>query len=352
LSTSTSEYHSEILDGRDGVERAGALLRSGKLVVIPTETVYGLAASAVDSVAVRAIFAAKERPQDNPLIVHLRNVTAALELCPPESAAARRLLEAFAPGPITVVVPSDGRFAPEINHGLDTVAIRVPALVQARDVIAAAGVPLAAPSANRSGRPSPTSLEMAIAEMDGRVAAILDGGPCTVGIESTVVDATAPDRLRILRPGYITAEEIRRETGLPVETIAAAVGDDDVVRRSPGTRYRHYTPHIPVVLVAPERVPRVMNDPRLTGFGSGGPVWVLRCGGAAADDPVSPHHVVTLASPEEYARRVFHLFWSAERQGAAMIIAEEPDRATAPGLADRLQRAATCRYPELPGSPR
>lgn len=365
MSTSKSEYLTEILDAtelagyRAALSRAGDLLRTGELVVIPTETVYGLAASAIDSAAVRRIFAVKDRPQDNPLIVHLESVEAALDLCPRDLPKARELLERFAPGPITVVVPSDGRFAPEINHGLDTVALRVPALPVARDVIAATGVPLAAPSANRSGRPSPTSAAMARAEMDGRVAAILDGGPCPVGIESTVVDATDPERLRILRPGHITAEEISRAVGLPVADGTDATGAtgatgadaaDEAARRSPGTRYRHYTPGIPVVLVAGELIDQALEDPRITGDRAS--AWMLRLGGAGGErhrgSGSSSVRIVEIADAGEYARRLFNLFWSAEQAGASMILAQEPDRSVSPGLADRLERAASLRYPELP----
>lgn len=357
--TSKSDRPTELLDGQGelgsaahlaAVARAGELLRAGELVVIPTETVYGLAASAFDAPAVRAIFSAKERPQDNPLIVHFKSLPAALDLCPRDVPEARMLLEAFAPGPITLVVPSDGRFAAEINHGLDTVAIRVPALETAREVIASAGVPLAAPSANRSGRPSPTSAEMAWAEMAGRVAAVLDGGVCRVGIESTVVDATETGGFRILRPGRITAAQIEQVVGYPLRD-PPEDEESEQSRRSPGTRYRHYTPRVPVVLVAPAEIDRAMEDlreQRLSGHGTA--IWVLRLG-APADRrirAVGDVEIVEFTDFEEYARRLFSLFWSAEQAGAALILAEIPDHDTAPGLLDRLERAATGRYPDLP----
>lgn len=363
-STSRSDFPTELLDGhgaagsarrRRAVARAGELLRAGELVVIPTETVYGLAASACDSAAVRAIFVAKERPQDNPLIVHLESAAAALELCPPEPAAARVLLEAFAPGPITVVVPADGRFAPEINSGLETVAIRVPALPIAREVIADAGVPLAAPSANRSGRPSPTSAAMALAEMTGRVAAVLDGGPCAVGIESTVVDASVPGELRILRPGRITAAQIERVVGYAVDGEGGAAAGSDAARRSPGTRYRHYTPRVPVVSVAPGELDSAIAEAReRRPTGEHAPIWVVRVAGRGSAAPPSDWrtgsglYIVELVDYEEYARLLFALFWGAEEAGAAMILAEEPDPRRAPGLADRLSRASLGRYPPLP----
>lgn len=227
----------------EALARGGELLREGGLVAFPTETVYGLGANALDGGAVKRIFEAKGRPGDNPLIVHI----SALEQLEPlisasPSPAARALMDACWPGPMTLIFPKSDRVPPEVTAGLDTVAVRYPAHPAARALIDAAGVPVAAPSANRSGRPSPTTARHVLADMDGRVPLILDGGPCAVGLESTVVDVTG-DVPRVLRPGGVTPRRI--------EAICGAVAVDDAVMRplgehekprSPGMKYRHYAP--------------------------------------------------------------------------------------------------------------
>lgn len=216
---------------------AVALLRAGELVAFPTETVYGLGGRADDARAIEAIFAAKQRPADNPLIVHVAELADAAPFARID-ARAEALAEAFWPGPLTLVLP---RIAPvPAARELDTVAIRAPNHPVALALLRGAG-PLAAPSANRSGRPSPTLATHVMADLDGRVPLILDGGPCAVGIESTVL-ALFDERPRILRPGDVTAAQLAPYLGeVELETGSA---------RSPGTRYRHYQPRSPVVLVA------------------------------------------------------------------------------------------------------
>ncbi len=313
--------------------------------MIPTETVYGLAADAKNSVAVRAIFEAKGRPQDNPLIVHVADRSQALSLCPPDNRSARALFERFAPGPITVVVPDDGSLAPEVNRGLGTIAIRVPAAPTARAIISAAGVPVAAPSANRSGRPSPTNFAMARAEMDGLVSAIVDGGPSTIGIESTVVDAVDAKNPRVLRPGQITSNDIALCLGLEPEILVASV-DADRRARSPGTRFRHYKPGIPVVLVDLRDIERAIGELRVRfGDRTRERVWVV----CSRDHHLAKGtHGFRFRDYGDYARGLFAAFWEAERAGATVILAETVDVTRAPGLADRLERAAFGRYPDVP----
>ncbi|WP_083915035.1 L-threonylcarbamoyladenylate synthase [Alkalispirochaeta alkalica] len=305
-----------------GVDRAGRLLAEGRLVVIPTETVYGLGASAVDPGAVRAVFAAKERPLDNPLIVHFGDSSDAVAVVPPPLGLTRALLEAFAPGPLTVIIPAPSWAVPEVRCGLPTVALRVPDHPLARRIISRAGVPVAAPSANRSGRPSPTSREMAWEEMARRVAAIVDGGPCAVGIESTVVDATSDRDVVILRPGTISRDEIARRLGCAVRLQTR--GD----RRSPGTRYRHYTPRVPVVLVAPPDLERAREE--ALDLLSSGALRVLSAGSFGGYDA--------------YAEGVYRAFWEAEQRGCSLILAEDPPPGLAEGLVDRLHRAARGSY--------
>jgi L-threonylcarbamoyladenylate synthase len=319
---------------------AGSLLKRGELVVIPTETVYGLAADATNGDAVRAIFAAKGRPQDNPLIVHVASVADALSMIPERLIVARRAIEAFAPGPLTVVVPVPSGIAPVVTAGLGTVALRVPAHAGAAAIIAAAGVPLAAPSANRSGRPSPTSFEMARWEMEGRVRAIVDGGDTNIGIESTVIDGTDPEQLRILRPGSISAEELRDVLQVPVLEERDTDSEDDALRRSPGTRYRHYQPAVPVVAFRADQwnalAGKILRDHR----GHLRAVRVLTVTEPAlVEDGTDRVDVVVMSSDEEFARRLYREFRRAEEDDIRILYVEIPHGAISAGLRDRILRA-------------
>lgn len=235
----------------DGIAEAGRLLGEGKTVIIPTETVYGLAANALDADAVAKIFAAKGRPQDNPLIVHVASLAQAESLVSgtlPENA--RLLAASFWPGPLTMILPRSSLVPASTAGGLDTVAIRMPAHPVALAVIEAAGVPLAAPSANRSGSPSPTTATHCVDDMSGRVSAVLDGGDCSVGVESTVVTlCTGPPRL--LRPGAVTLEQLAAVLGaVEVDKGVTEHLDDSVRVSSPGMKYKHYSPTAQVILLA------------------------------------------------------------------------------------------------------
>jgi L-threonylcarbamoyladenylate synthase len=228
-------------DGPASIRTAAALLRSGNVVAIPTETVYGLAACATDPDAIATVFEAKGRPQDNPLIVHVSTPddVGRIGVVRP---IAQRLIDAFFPGPLTIILPDRGVVSSRVTVGLDTVAVRMPDHALARAIISAAGEPLAAPSANVSGRPSPTTALHVLHDLGGRISAIVNGGPCRVGIESTVVRVVGED-VRILRPGEISAERISEVTGLLVLS-----GPHSDAHRSPGTRYRHYAPRASVEL--------------------------------------------------------------------------------------------------------
>ena len=225
------------------LDEAAALIRAGALVGIPTETVYGLGADALNEDAVRAIFEAKGRPGDNPLIVHIadREQLAPLIAAEP-SPAAVRLMDACWPGPLTLIFPRSEAVPLRTTGGLDTVAVRMPAHPVARELILRSGRTIAAPSGNRSGRPSPTTAAHMFEDMDGRIPLILDGGPCGVGVESTVLDVTG-EIPRVLRPGGVSPEQIR-------EICGACEVDGAVMRplgenerpRSPGMKYRHYAP--------------------------------------------------------------------------------------------------------------
>ena len=236
------------------IAQAGRLLAGGEVVGIPTETVYGLAANALDEAAVAKIFAAKGRPQDNPLIIHISALEQLEDLAEEISPAVWQMAEHFWPGPLTMVVKKKDIVPDRTSAGLDTVGIRMPSHPVARAIIDAAGVPLAAPSANTSGKPSPTTARDVLDDMNGKIPAIVDGGACTVGVESTVVDMTG-EFPQILRPGAITEEMIREAMGAVSTDRATLEGlSDDAKVRSPGMKYRHYAPKAPVILLegAPE----------------------------------------------------------------------------------------------------
>lgn len=234
-------------------ETAAEIIRRGGLVAIPTETVYGLGANGLDETAVARIFDAKGRPQDNPLILHVAAPEEMEAICHdiPESAYA--LARAYWPGPLTMVLPVRDCVPRRTTAGLDTVAVRCPDCAITREIIRLSGVPIAAPSANLSGKPSTTTAEHVRHDHDGRIDAIVDGGPCRVGVESTIVDLTE-NRPRLLRPGGITPEQLIAVLGdLVIDKAVTAQIDKDAVVRAPGMKYRHYAPQEPVIIVAGAR---------------------------------------------------------------------------------------------------
>ena len=306
------------------IARAAAALRAGGLVAFPTETVYGLGADALDARAVRAIFAAKGRPADHPLIVHVADAAAVRPLVSAVPAAAERLM-AFWPGPLTLVLPRSSAVPDVTTAGQATVAVRVPGHPVALALLRACGRPIAAPSANRSGRPSPTTAEHVIADLRGEVDVILDGGPTQVGVESTVVDATRAVPL-VLRVG-----------GLPVEALRAAVGevevlagqDPEAMARSPGLRHRHYAPRAKVVLVAPGEADAL-----------GGPGVAVMSRRAAPAGFVGTWRVMP-GELEGYARELFAALRELDATGAQTIVVEAVEAVgLGRAIADRLRRAA------------
>lgn len=306
--------------------RAAALLRKGEVVAFPTETVYGLGANALDEEAVRKVFALKGRPDDNPLIAHVADRRMLARLVTRVPPAARALADRFWPGPLTLVLPKRPSVPDTVTAGLPTVAVRMPSHPVALALIRAAGVPLAAPSANRSGRPSPTTAAHVAEDFPGLL--VLDGGPCAHGLESSVV-ALEP-RPRLLRPGAIPLEALREL--VPDLTVARRRAGQPV--ESPGLKYRHYAPSRPLVLYRPSRVAALIAD-------------------AAAD----PHAVVLgpdVLAPHVPAHRFVPLGTTAEEIGRSLFAALRTDR---PGsvllvlglrrsgvgrtVMDRLERAAT-----------
>lgn len=231
------------------VQAAARLLRAGELVAIPTETVYGLAANALDPAAVETIFRVKGRPNDNPLIVHIADLPALDEVVREVPESARRLAERFWPGPLTMILPRDPRIPDATTAGLDTVAVRMPSHPVARAIIRASGLPIAAPSANLSGLPSPTTAAHCMRDLSGKVPAVVDGGACEFGVESTVI-TLAGETPRLLRPGAVTLEQLRETLG-EVEVDPAVTGRlaEGQAAASPGMKYKHYSPKAEVTLV-------------------------------------------------------------------------------------------------------
>ena len=241
----------QLTDNQQDIKTAAAVIRDGGLVAMPTETVYGLAANALNGDAVQRIFAAKGRPMDNPLIVHIADVADIdrLSLVAAFPEKARLLAAAFWPGPLTIIMKKGAVIPDEVSAGLDTVAIRLPSHPAARALIRESGLPLAAPSANTSGKPSPTTAQHVINDMDGKIEAVIDGGACDVGVESTVITVVS-DVPKILRPGIVTREEIEAVIG-KVEVDKAVLNQlkKDEKVSSPGMKYKHYAPKAQVILV-------------------------------------------------------------------------------------------------------
>lgn len=302
------------MNGATDIQAAEAL-RRGELLILPTETVYGLAADAANAAAVAAIFEAKGRPRFNPLIAHVADAVQAEDVAVFDDRA-RALAEAFWPGPLTLVAPvrDRERVCDLARAGLDSVAVRVPGHARARAVIAAFGGPVVAPSANRSGRPSPTTFADAVEETGAFAGDAVDGGPCAVGVESTVV-SVLDGRVAVLRPGAVTRDEI--------EALVGPLSAGGEGHRSPGRLALHYAPDAPVRIEALERRPGEI----LLGFGPGvgDPRWSL-----------SPDGDVRQA-----AANLFRLLREADRERPAGIaVSPVPDKGLGEAVNDRLRRAA------------
>lgn len=237
----------------DTAKIAAEIIKNGGLVAIPTETVYGLGANGLDEAAVAKIFEAKGRPQDNPLILHVADAAEIEKFCHSIPQSAYRLAEKFWPGPLTMVLPAKDNVPLSTRANLPTVAVRCPDCGITRDIIRLAGVPVAAPSANISGKPSTTTAQHVRHDHDGRIELIVDGGACRVGVESTIVDLTE-ERPRLLRPGGITPEQLMEVLGdLIVDKAVTAQIDKDAVVKAPGMKYKHYAPQSEVIIVAGSR---------------------------------------------------------------------------------------------------
>ena len=357
------------------IQEAARAIREGRLVVFPTETVYGLGADALNEGAVSRIYAAKERPPDNPLIVHLASIDRIPRVVRSLAPLASALFARFAPGPLTLVLPAHADLPRIVTAGLDTVAVRIPRHPVARAFLEACGGPVAAPSANRSGEPSPTTLDMARASLEhgaqpaagpdaaSRVALrgirYLDGGPCEVGLESTVAAVTDHD-IVILRPGAISASDLR-DAAPGVAVREAGAHDEGGLTRSPGRVHRHYHPRATVVLHDPARE-NTDDLKALLGSVAGpgtAPVAVIGVG-SSIDAPSAAARawqaaccgvdgrdfdaVVTRRATDVagYARDLYRWFTELDAAGAGCIVAVLPaDHGIGRAVRDRLQRAST-----------
>ncbi len=243
-------YDTQVLEPtEESIKLAGELLRNGELVGIPTETVYGLGGNALESSSAEKIFKAKGRPSDNPLIVHITEIDDIKPLVTDFPLLAQKCAERFWPGPLTMILPKSEKIPPQTSGGLDTVGIRMPSDKIARAIIKSAGVPIAAPSANLSGSPSPTEAVHVYEDMNGRIPLIIDGKNSAVGVESTVI-SFEKNSIRILRPGFISAEDLTEVTpNVIIDDGVIHMLGKDVVAKSPGMKYRHYSPKAEVIII-------------------------------------------------------------------------------------------------------
>lgn len=314
------------------LRRLAAALRRGELVALPTETVYGLAANALDARACRKIFTAKRRPANDPLIVHVTDLRAA-EALAEFNDAARVLARAFWPGPLTLVLPKKPCVPAIVTSGQTTVALRAPAHPLARKILQLSRVPLAAPSANPFGYVSPTTATHVLDGLAGRIPHVLDGGACAVGVESTIVDVTDPRRLIVLRPGAISARELR--AALAANGRRATIGSKPREQTlAPGLLEQHYSPHTPLTLVTRAKKPA---DSR-----TGVIYWRAR-GGLAAQSAPNIFFLTQRGTAAEAAHALYAVLRAADAGGFAALVCEKaPARAGALGEAinDRLNRAA------------
>ncbi len=320
---------------------AGEIIKNGGLVAFPTETVYGLGASAFNPDAARKIYAAKGRPSDNPLIVHICDKTQIGEIAEDITPQARSVIDAFMPGPITIILKKKLIVPNDVTAGLNTVAVRYPLNETACRLIRAAGVPIAAPSANLSGKPSPTDVSHVIEDMTGRIDAIIDGGRCDVGVESTIVDFTDETPV-ILRPGGVTFDELKSvvPTVKIDKNILRSIGADEVPK-SPGMKYKHYAPNAEVTVIEGEKENVQRKIKELLSDNDGKIAGVLAMYGADYDNAVI---LSAGESNKEYAKNLFSALREFDRLGVEKVYAEFCEK-DGYGLAvkNRLYKAAAQR---------
>ncbi len=322
---------------------AAHIIKNGGVVAMPTETVYGLAANALNGAAVEKIFAAKGRPADNPLIVHISEPSQLDSLVSEVPQKARMLSDAFWPGPLTIILPRSDVIPQQVSAGLDTVAVRCPSHPIARELIRLS-YPLAAPSANLSGSPSPTTVQHVIDDMNGRIDAIIDGGDCAVGVESTVI-TLAGDVPRLLRPGGITHEQLEAVIGT-VEVDKAVVNPlpEGAQAASPGMKYKHYSPKADVILIngTEQQFIDYVNSHSADGTAA------LCCSEDVGALRVPYEVLGDIDDMSEHARKLFSALRKADERGWRTVYARCPEKSGV-GLAvyNRMVRAAGFEIIEL-----
>lgn len=324
---------------------AAVLLREGRLVAFPTETVYGLGANALDETAARRIYEAKGRPSDNPLIVHIADIAGLKELAREIPEAAWQLGESFWPGPLTIILKKSALVPKGTTGGLDTVAIRFPSDPIAQELIRQSGVYVAAPSANASGRPSTTTAEHVYEDLNGKIEMILDGGPVRIGLESTIIDLTG-ELPMILRPGYITKEQLSAVIG-EVEydrAVIASQPQKNLVAKAPGMKYRHYAPKGDMTIYEGEssKVVNAINEEIKKKLAEGRRVGVL-----ATDETASLYLGGTVCSigarsdEDGIAAHLYYILREFDEIGAEYIYSESfTDNPLGQAIMNRLRKAA------------
>ena len=325
-------------DTEQDIRTAAAILQAGGLVGIPTETVYGLGANGLSSAAVGKIFAAKGRPQDNPLILHVPDASWLARYCREVPDSAYTLAARFWPGPLTMILPRKDVVPDAVTAGLDTVGVRCPNHPVTLAIIRAADVPVAAPSGNTSGRPSPTRAEHMVEDMAGKIDAIVDGGPCGVGVESTIIDLTCTPP-RLLRPGGLPLEALEEVLGeVAVDAALLRPLGEGEKPKAPGMKYRHYAPKAPVTVVLGE--PSATADYIAAHLGEHTGVicfdeWAGRFAGHVVEN------IGSAARKDEQARRVFDALRAFDHTDVTEIYAQCPhEDGLGLAVANRLKKAA------------
>ncbi|MBY6037361.1 threonylcarbamoyl-AMP synthase [Fictibacillus nanhaiensis] len=322
------------------VIQASLWIKQDEVVALPTETVYGLAGNAGSDYAIARIFEAKGRPSDNPLIVHISDRKQLEGLVSSIPKSAEDLMNKFWPGPLTIVLPKGTKVSEKVTAGLSTVAVRMPNHPVALAVIEASGVPLAAPSANLSGKPSPTTANHVYEDLKGRIPGIVDGGSTGVGVESTVVECTDNGEITILRPGGVTFEELENVVGLGKVMVDPGIDDEKLAPRSPGVKYTHYAPNAPFVLVdgSPEFLQQLVDKERAAGRRVGILTTEERIGLYRADS-VIPSGV--RSNPETVAQHLYEALRSFNEANVDQIFGEVfPKTGVGAAIMNRLEKSA------------
>ena len=338
-------YEEDIaLEGMEQIAAAGEMIKAGGLVAFPTETVYGLGGNALDPNASAKIYAAKGRPQDNPLIVHIADKEKVWDLTPEVPLKAERLMDAFWPGPLTMILERSEIVPLETTGGLETVAVRMPSHKVARELIRAAGGYVAAPSANLSGHPSPTTAAHVINDLSGKIDCIIDGGDDEIGLASTFIVLTV-DPPAILRPGYITQEDIESVIGLALAGSSESIEEDEAAPKAPGMKYRHYAPKAELVIVDGEETAMIneIQDLARQGAADGHVIGII-----ASAETMGCYDIGIVKSlgsrlnQEEIARNLYRILREFDDNEQVDLIYSESFRSEGFGVAimNRLRKAA------------